>query len=62
MYGLEPCMVVHKNQQVLISGVMCPHKRTRDIRMDEAAGIRRAITSGVVSMTGGVGGCAGGAS
>eukprot|EP00965_Chrysotila_dentata_P113254 3742214-Pleurochrysis_carterae.AAC.1 len=39
MHGLEPCVVVDENQQVLIAGVMRSHKWSGDVRMDETTGI-----------------------
>eukprot|EP00965_Chrysotila_dentata_P015166 501817-Pleurochrysis_carterae.AAC.1 len=54
MHGLKTRVVVHEHQQVLVTGVMGSHERAGDVGMDEAAGVRRLIEGGIVSVTGGI--------
>eukprot|EP00965_Chrysotila_dentata_P058005 1923480-Pleurochrysis_carterae.AAC.1 len=62
MYRLKARVVIHEDKQVLISGVMCPHKWAGDVGVDKTTGVRGLVECGVVGMTSCIRRSAGGAS
>eukprot|EP00965_Chrysotila_dentata_P251646 6210177-Pleurochrysis_carterae.AAC.1 len=55
VYGLETSVVVDEDEQVLEPCVLRPHEGTRDVDVDEAAGIRRLVQCRVMRVSGCVG-------
>eukprot|EP00965_Chrysotila_dentata_P156929 5185120-Pleurochrysis_carterae.AAC.1 len=52
MNGLEAGVVVNQDKQILESCVLRAHEGTRDVGMNETAGVRRFIQRRVVRVSG----------
>eukprot|EP00965_Chrysotila_dentata_P164000 5414491-Pleurochrysis_carterae.AAC.2 len=51
MHGFKTSVVIDEDEQVLEACVLCAHKGSGDVSMDESSSVRRLVVSRVVRVT-----------